>query len=421
MTLTRRAFVASTGLAAAGLAAPAIAQSKVEITYWQYSFPVKETAINALIPVFEKQNPGIRVRHETFPYANFNTKVAVAVPAGSGPDVVNLFYGWIPQYLKGGYLQPLPAGVISPAAIEAEFFPLVQAAKVNGSYYALPTAVRSLALFTNRKLFREAGLDPAQAPRTLAEYRDLAIRLTRRDASGNITVAGSTMQPSGQHVNWIREVLVRQFGGTPYSADFRKVTYDSPAGVAAMRWYLDLIRRDRVGFPDFMTDDVTAFRAGRAAMTIDGSFRLAALNGQKELDFGVAELPEHEGRRANFASFWANGITRNATGARAEAAARFVAFLASPDVMGVWLEKVGELPARKAVGLTPANLAHPQYGPFIRGLEYASATAFVDELGQRQVLLDAVDDAVASNRPAEEVVRRMAQREQDVIDAFYAH
>jgi multiple sugar transport system substrate-binding protein len=112
--------------------------------------------------------------------------------------VVNLFFGWLPQYLKGGYLQPLPESVFPTAAIEAEFFPLVSAAKSEGKYYALPTAVRSLALFYNKELFRKAGLDPAKPPATLAEFREMAVKLTQRDAAGNITVAGAAMQPAAR-------------------------------------------------------------------------------------------------------------------------------------------------------------------------------------------------------------------------------
>ena len=37
--------------------------------------------------------------------------------------------------------------------------------KVDGKYYALPTAVRSLALFWNKTLFKEAGLDPERRRR----------------------------------------------------------------------------------------------------------------------------------------------------------------------------------------------------------------------------------------------------------------
>ena len=62
--------------------------------------------------------------------------------------------------------------------------------------------------------------------------------------------------------------------------------------------------------------------------------------------------------------------------------------------MQVWLDTVGELPAKPAVALVDANKTHPLYGPFIRGLSYANATAFVSEKPQRQALIDAYDMVV---------------------------
>lgn len=404
------------GMAGFGMVRPAAAQT-VEITYWQYFLKEKEEAVNQLIAEFEKKNPGIKVKHETFPYANYGTKVAASVPAGVGPDVINLFYGWLPQYLKGGYLQPLPESAFPAAKIEAEYFDLVKAAKVDGKYYALPTAVRSLALFYNKDLFAKAGIQGP--PKTNDEFLSDALKLTERDKAGNILVAGSAMQPSGQGLHWIREVLFRQWGAVPYSDDNRKVTYDNPKAAEAMQWYLDLIQKHKVGMPGFMTDDVTAFRTGKAAMNIDGSFRLAGLNNQAGLNYGVAELPEHSGVKSNFASFWANGITKSATGPKLDAAVKFLTFMTSDEAMTMWLTKVGELPARKSVALTEANLADPKYGPFIRGLAYAHATYFVDETGQREVMVDGVDDAIASNKTGAVVVKEMAAREQKILDEFY--
>lgn len=85
----------------------ALAQN-VTITYWQYEFRSKVEAINELIRRFEAQNPGIKVVHQTFPYDAFQQKVVAAIPAGQGPDVVNLYYGWAPTWVKAGYLVPLP-------------------------------------------------------------------------------------------------------------------------------------------------------------------------------------------------------------------------------------------------------------------------------------------------------------------------
>ena len=72
--------------------------------------------------------------------------------------------------------------------------------------------------------------------------------------------------------------LIREFGGAPYTDDGSKVLYNTQAGVAAVQWYSDLITKEKVSELGFMTDGVTAFRSGHAAMTIDGSFRLAAFD-----------------------------------------------------------------------------------------------------------------------------------------------
>ena len=416
--MTGKLVAAALGLTLA-IAGTARAQP-VEIEYWQYTFAQRVQAIDELIKRFEAANPGIKVKHTHVPYDDFRLKIAAAIPAGQGPDVVQLFYGWLHDYLKAKLLQPLPPELFDPAEIEREFFPLVKQMKVDGRYYAVPTAVRSLALFWNRKLMREAGLDPAKPPQTLDELVEAAKKLTKRDAAGNLLQAGMALDMGGQDHHWLREVLIRQMGGQPYAADGRSVAYNGPAGVQAVTWYTDLVARHRVSQFGFLTDGVTAFRSGKAGFTVDGSFRLAAFDGQAGLDYAVGELPTHEGRRSNFASYWVNGITPKATGAKKEAAAKFLRFLTTPAAMELWLEKVGELPARKAVAERDAIRTHPKYGAFIRGLAYAEATFFVNETAQRKLFIDLVDRIALKSQPAAASVAQAAAEEQKLLDGFFA-
>ena len=401
------------GLVLAVLAAgPARA---VEIEYWQYTFKQRVDAMDALIGQFRKANPDITVKQVTVPYDNYRTRIAAAIPAGEGPDVTQLFYGWLDDYVGAKLLQPLPPS-FDTATIDREFFPVVQGMKVGGQYYALPTSIRALALFWNRKVFKEAGLDPEKPPTTLGELVEMAKKATKRDASGNLLTAGIALDTGGQDIQWIREVLIHQFGGAPYSADNRRVTYASPAGDAAVQWYIDLITKERVSELGFMTDGVTAFRSGRAAMTIDGSFRLGAFDGQRGLDYGVAELPAYNGIRSNFASYWVNGITAKAKGPKLEAAAKFLAFITTPSAMQLWMETVGELPARTALAQTDAVRNNPKYGPFARSLSYAVATDFVDETSQRKIMMDLVDTILLKHRPTTDAVKAAAADEQKVLD-----
>ncbi len=388
----------------------------VQIEYWQYTFAQRVDAMNELIRRFEAANPDIAVKQVTVPYANFRTRVAAAVTAGEGPDVVQLYYGWLDDYLNGHLLQKLPADTFDPASIDHDFFPFVQLMKRNGAYYALPTAVRALGLIWNKKIFQAAGLDPNKPPQTLQELVADAIRTTKRDSAGNLLVEGFAPDPAAQDHQWLREVLIRQFEGAPYSPDGKKVTYDTPAGIAAVTWYTDLITKERVGDIGFLSDQATAFKAQRAAMTVDGSFRLSDFNAQHGLDFGVTELPTLDGRHANFASYWVNGITPKATGPKFQAAVKFLTFITTPDAMKLWLERVGELPAREAVAETPAIADNPQYGPFVRGLAYATTTHFVDETQQRTIFINMIDRIVLQHQPVAQSVGEAAAQEQKLLD-----
>ncbi|MDA0708544.1 MAG: extracellular solute-binding protein [Proteobacteria bacterium] len=392
----------------------------VEIDYWQYAYKERITAIDKLIEQFEAKYPDIKVNHTTFAYAQYRTKVAAAVSAGEGPDVVQLFYGWLDDYLSGGILQPLSQTEFPHAELDNQFFPMVGNMKVGGEYYALPTAVRSLALFWNKKIFREAGLDPEKPPKTLNELLEYAKKLTKRDKAGNIIQVGMTLSPTGQDHNWWREVLIRQFGGRPYSHDQTKVTYNNPAGLEAFKFYSDLSTEHKVTVVDFMDKSEAAFRSGRAALHIDGSFLLGTFKRANRrplrLEWGGAELPMHNGIKSNYASYWVNGITTKATGEKKIAAEKFLKFITSEEAMQIWLDEVGELPARKAVAQKAQNRNHPTYGAFIRGLDYAVSTKFYSESGQRQIVVDMLDRVVLNGMLPKESIAIAAAEEQAIID-----
>ncbi|MCO5731216.1 extracellular solute-binding protein [Rhizobium sp. SSA_523] len=394
------------------------AAQAVEIEYWQYVFDTRVKAMDQLIAEFQKANPDITVKQVTFPYADYQTRVIAANMSGNGPDVMQLFYGWLDKFVAGGILQPLPQDAFPHAKIESEFFPIVSAMKREGEYYGLPTAVRSLALFYNKKLFSEAGLDPNKPPQTLEEFVAAGEKIAKRDDAGNLVVAGSTLDMAGQDHQWWREVLIRQYGGVPYTEDDTKVAYDSEAGAKALAFYTSLQLEKKIGQAGFMDEGQAAFRGGKAGMTIDGTFRLGSFRTIKDFEWGVTELPANaEGVRSNYASYFANGINAKTTGEELEASKKFLAYISSPEAMDIWLKTVGELPARRAAAMTDANLKDPVFGPFLKGLEYAHTTMFKDEAAQRQNAIDMVNRILLESQPVAESLKQAAEAEQEIIDA----
>jgi multiple sugar transport system substrate-binding protein len=404
------------------LVVPAYSYAKVEIEFWQYFYESKKLLVDDLIKEFEAENPDITVKHQTFPYDSFIQKVATTVPAGRGPDVVTLYYGWFPTWISSGYLQPLPEDKISYEEIENEFFPMVQSAKFAGKYYGIPTAVRTLALFWNKDLFKKAGLDPEKPPATWEEFVEYAKATTEKDADGKIQVAGYAFNPLGQDHHWFRECLLRQNNAPNISEDGKTVLWNStPEGYEAWEWYLDLVKTHGVGDLAFFPDDPFApFELGKAAMLVDGSFRVAKLKAaiEKGINAGVAVLPAHKSK-ATFASYWVHGITKNARDEKLDASIKFLKFLTSEKAMKAWLERVGELPAKKALAEDPELINDPIYGPFIQQLSYAYSTFFIDEKSNRQAIMDGVEAVLLKGEDPKKVLDTAVEKVNAVRAEFF--
>lgn len=389
----------------------------VEIEYWQYEFASKTALVNELIPEFEAANPGIKVKHVNFPYEDFIQQVAAAVQAGEGPDVLNVYFGWIPAYVQQQFLTPLNKEWFPHETIESDFFPTVAAAKVKDEYYALPTAVRTLALFCNMDILDEAGVAP---PTTWDELLEAAKATVKKNGNDFETV-GFTYDLAGQGHNWWREALIRQAGGMPSTEDNRTLQWTSEEGIESFNFLTSFLTEYDLTQNGFQTDGQTAFGSGKAALHVDGSYRVSTYtNNSPDLNYKIVPLPEYK-EKASFASFWCNTITRNAAeGDKALAAAKWIDFLASADVMKRWTPAVGELPARVALAEDPSLMEDPKVAPFIESLPYSYATFMVNEADLRQAVLDAFDNVVLAGLDPEVALQEAQDKIQAQLDEYWA-
>ncbi len=406
------------------LAAIAIgtAQAQVTITYWQYDFAARIDAMNQLIDQFNAENPDIVVVQETFPYDAYQQRVAAALAAGQGPDVVQLFYGWVGAWQRAGYVEPLPKEYFPDAEIQDYFIPMIEAVNIDGDYYGLPTAVRALALFYNKDQFAEVGLDPESPPATWDEFIDAAKALTVARGP-RFERVGYGIAPNGQDHHLVRTVLMNQLGTPPYSADNTEVLYGNDIGAEALDFYTSWQTEHEIGVNEFIPG-ANGYREGfhtqeNISMIIDGSFAIASVRDNAQFDWGVAELPTFDnGVKSNFGSFWMNGLTPNAfeNDAKLEAASRFIKFVTSEDAMQLWLDVVGELPAASSLVADPELTADPVYGAFIAGLAYAEATQFVDEAAQRDLMVNAINRVLLEGADPSASIMQAAEEDQALLD-----
>jgi multiple sugar transport system substrate-binding protein len=166
-----------------------------------------------------------------------------------------------------------------------------------GMQYALPWGSHTYALYWNKRLFEEAGLNPERPPKTTDEMLEYADALAKFDADGTITQLGFVPDFSSSHL----EQYAAVFGGYFVNADGTHLRLTSQPVVDALRWEQEFYTRygpeEVLRFVSSFGDYASAehgFIDEKVAMMVDGEwFTGDDFIGRfgPELSYGVAPIP----------------------------------------------------------------------------------------------------------------------------------
>lgn len=297
--LSRRHFALAlpSALLASGCAAPHQGTGRpgdpiVLTLLSHYASGELKEALRGPVDEWNATHDRVKVRTTAVEFTDLLTTFMVRQAAGQGADIIHPYCLWNGQLVQAGVLRPAPsehAEEITRGYGEAA----VRSSSVGGKVYGYPTEVQTYALYYNKRLLREAGIDGP--PRTWRELEETAYRTTRRDRYGNTLVQGfglSTYDDSttvGQTL-----ALLNAAGGTFVSGDGRSTAIDSPAGRAVF----DLEHRLVVkGASSPGVNVYKAFQSGQVAMVISAGWWTGSLKAQMGKDYrdvGVAPLPVPE-------------------------------------------------------------------------------------------------------------------------------
>ncbi len=220
-----------------------------------------------LLPEFEKQNPGVTVNVDYTDYGSLNEKLTTSIASGLVPDVMMMGVGWIEGFADKGVLADLGEHGLSASSLDATMNEQVlKAGEWEGTLYAVPTMLDARYGIARKDLLAEAGFD--SPPSDWEELREYAKALTERDAKGKLTRAGldiMTLDPRQMF-----EVFLFSNGGSLFNEDGTEPTFNSPEGVEALQYIVDLVREDKVEDIGYSSSDADAYPVinGRAAMMV---------------------------------------------------------------------------------------------------------------------------------------------------------
>ena len=157
--------------------------------------------IDDMIAEFEKANPDIKVKAVyAGNYDDTRVKALAAIKANQPVQLSVLFSIDVFELMDQGVIIPFEEVATSAADKQwlASFYPaLMENSKVKGKIWGVPFQRSTIVMYYNKDAFKEAGLDPNKPPATWAEMAAAAQKLTKKDASGNVTRWGVHIPSTG--------------------------------------------------------------------------------------------------------------------------------------------------------------------------------------------------------------------------------
>jgi multiple sugar transport system substrate-binding protein len=334
------------------------------------------------------ERPGVRVLVESIT-TNYGEKLATAIASGSPPDVFLMDAPDVPALVDRGLV--LDVGpYLSRTGYETDrVFPEVLATFRRGDQiFGLPKGFTPLAVYYNRGLFRDLGVDfPPDSGWTREEFLSTSRLLVERGRARTDDDVFAVNFPR-QLYEWVP--FVWSGGGDILDpSGTRTAGYlDGPATVETFAFLTSLVTEHRVAPPaHFLTQgdpmETARFYLGRQGMLVTGHWQLPRLMAYAErgdLELGIARIPHREGevfQTALYASAWA--VPANTRHKRL--AVELATWLAGPEAQRIRAGERLEIPALAYVaeevatadtsGVEAAFLeqvphARPPWGAFVR-------------------------------------------------------
>jgi multiple sugar transport system substrate-binding protein len=345
----RRATMAAALLVMTCLSMPSLAAETLSM--W-----VRASGANAaqrLVDLWNSGHPD-KITLTVIPDNQMVSKLATGVGASDVPDLISFDLIYMPDFMRAGFLTDITDAMKGDANFTRVAKAFSDLATYKGRLYGTGFTPDVSILIYNKDLFKKAGLDPSQPPKTLAQIHEYAkkIRALGPDTYGfyfsgscpgcNIFTMSPLMVASGARM------LPASAGDEPLAGTGVKEVLQLYRDM----WAEGLIPKSAQS--DGGSNFVATFKTGKVGIQGAGGFIIADLKKEvPNLDFGVAFLPGvKEGQASAFVGGDVVAIPKGSK--HAALALQFVKWELSDEAQLEGLAKNNILPSR-------ADLANNKY------------------------------------------------------------
>ncbi|HBW34138.1 extracellular solute-binding protein [Desulfosporosinus sp. BICA1-9] len=179
-------------------------QEPVTITFVNWASAEEATKQMTLnnISEFEKQNPTIKIKNVPMPFSDILNQLTIMNNAGNAPDIAQITNGDGMSLAYMGALEPTDN--LLSSAFKADLNKTVYDLGIkDGQHYPIPWAGQPMGFWYNKKLMKDAGLDPNNPPKTLDELNK-AMEIAKQKLPSSVVMLqiDTTIRTMGLEQEW---------------------------------------------------------------------------------------------------------------------------------------------------------------------------------------------------------------------------
>lgn len=255
-------------------------EKAVTLDMWMQDWTAGLEIVGDIAALIKERHPNININIIPQPYETLNQKFIPAVMAGTEPDIMFGYYGWMTSVDVSELFLKLSPEVVNKEDVNKYVDSIAYLGvigKSDGELYGVGwgDAGEAWGILVNSDLVKEANININEI-KTWDALLTAAKKLTKYDGAGNVTRSGLGLTYSGSSAEiWYDSIL--QIGGKPFNTDTGEWDFNIPEAKTVTQFWADMVLKDKIDDPKIgLAYD--NFPKGLCAMFMVGPWAVGAMN-----------------------------------------------------------------------------------------------------------------------------------------------
>ena len=221
----------STDASTEASSASTTADGKTQLNILWWGSQTRHELTTQMLEKFQEENPGIEVVMDYSDWDGYWTKLPAQVAGGQTPDVFQMDYAKLAQYVENGVMAPLDDYVADGSLdLSNVAQSVIDSGSIDGKLYAVSTGTNAPVMLYRKDILDDLGIEMPMNP-TMSEYTDISKKVYEATGLRDTFVTSC----SADNLRF----RLRNYGMNLYNDDASALGFDDPKYIVDM-WQLAL-------------------------------------------------------------------------------------------------------------------------------------------------------------------------------------